>query len=106
MTKPGIECEFVGFKVPNKFLVGYGLDYAQKYRSLTFIGVRPITPLNPFMLLYAESSEQPLWCARARMTEAWCMQVLAPWVYAKLDPKLDGSVCKGHPADSDGLPQH
>jgi hypoxanthine phosphoribosyltransferase len=29
----------VGFKIGNEFVVGYGLDYAQKYRELPFIGV-------------------------------------------------------------------
>lgn len=28
------EIKYVGFKIPNKFVVGYGLDYAQKYRNL------------------------------------------------------------------------
>jgi hypoxanthine-guanine phosphoribosyltransferase len=39
MTIPGVKAEFVGFEIPNKFVVGYGLDYAQKYRGLPFIGV-------------------------------------------------------------------
>jgi len=38
MTIPGLEAEFVGFRIPNKFVVGYGLDYAQKYRGLPWIG--------------------------------------------------------------------
>lgn len=33
-----IEADYVGFQVPDKFLVGYGLDYAGKYRNLKFIG--------------------------------------------------------------------
>lgn len=28
------ECEYVGFRIPNKFVVGYGLDYAQQFRNL------------------------------------------------------------------------
>ena len=28
------DVKYVGFKIPNKFVVGYGLDYAQKYRNL------------------------------------------------------------------------
>ncbi|MCL2526901.1 MAG: hypoxanthine phosphoribosyltransferase [Defluviitaleaceae bacterium] len=32
------ECEYTGFKIPDKFVVGYGLDYAQRYRNLPFIG--------------------------------------------------------------------
>ena len=34
-----IEADYVGFEVPNEFVVGYGLDYNQKYRNLPFIGV-------------------------------------------------------------------
>ena len=34
-----IEADYVGFTVPNEFVVGYGLDYNQKYRNLPFIGV-------------------------------------------------------------------
>lgn len=31
--------DMIGFEVPNEFVVGYGLDYAEKYRNLPFIGV-------------------------------------------------------------------
>ena len=34
-----IEAEYVGFTIPNEFVVGYGLDYYQKYRNLQYIGV-------------------------------------------------------------------
>lgn len=34
-----IEADYIGFKVPNEFVVGYGLDYNQKYRNLPFIGI-------------------------------------------------------------------
>ncbi len=34
-----IEAAYVGFKIPDRFVVGYGLDYAQKYRNLPYIGV-------------------------------------------------------------------
>ena len=33
-----IEADFVGFIIPDKFVVGYGLDYANYYRELPFIG--------------------------------------------------------------------
>ncbi|AZN30035.1 hypoxanthine phosphoribosyltransferase [Flaviflexus salsibiostraticola] len=33
-----IDVEYVGFDIPNEFVVGYGLDYDQKYRNLPFIG--------------------------------------------------------------------
>ena len=34
-----ITADYVGIEVPNEFLVGYGLDYQQKYRNLPYIGV-------------------------------------------------------------------
>ena len=34
-----IEGDYVGFEIPNEFVVGYGLDYAQKYRNLPEVGV-------------------------------------------------------------------
>lgn len=35
----GLEADYVGFKIPDEFIVGYGLDYAGNYRNLPFIGV-------------------------------------------------------------------
>jgi hypoxanthine phosphoribosyltransferase len=34
-----IEADYVGFDIPNEFVVGYGLDYNERYRNLPFIGV-------------------------------------------------------------------
>lgn len=34
-----IPVDYVGFTIPDKFVVGYGLDFAEKYRNLPFIGV-------------------------------------------------------------------
>lgn len=34
-----IKADIVGFKVPNEFVVGYGLDYNEKYRNLPYIGI-------------------------------------------------------------------
>lgn len=34
-----IKADIIGFEIPNEFVVGYGLDYAEKYRNLRFIGV-------------------------------------------------------------------
>ena len=33
-----VEVDYTGFVVPDKFIVGYGLDYAQKYRNLPYLG--------------------------------------------------------------------
>lgn len=32
-----IKIDYIGFEIPNQFVIGYGLDYAQKYRNLTSI---------------------------------------------------------------------
>lgn len=34
-----LEADFVGFEIPDKFVVGYGLDFAERYRNLPGIGV-------------------------------------------------------------------
>ena len=34
-----VKIDYVGFAIPDEFVVGYGLDYAQKYRNLPYIGV-------------------------------------------------------------------
>jgi hypoxanthine phosphoribosyltransferase len=46
LTKPtrrkvDINCRYVGFDVPDQFVVGYGLDYCEDYRNLRFIAVLP-----------------------------------------------------------------
>jgi len=33
-----VEADYVGFFIPNVFVIGYGLDYAEKYRNLPFVG--------------------------------------------------------------------
>ena len=37
--RPAIDPRYVGTHVPNKFVVGYGLDYAERYRNLPLVGV-------------------------------------------------------------------
>ena len=37
-----VQIDYIGFDIPNEFVVGYGLDYAERYRNLEYIGV-----LNP-----------------------------------------------------------
>jgi len=39
--KPGVtlQADYVGYTIPNAFVVGYGLDYNEKYRNLPYIGI-------------------------------------------------------------------
>ena len=37
--KADVSVEYVGFEIPDQFVVGYGLDYAEHYRNLPYIGV-------------------------------------------------------------------
>ena len=37
-VKVDVPVRYVGFDIPNEFVVGYGLDYAERYRDLPFIG--------------------------------------------------------------------
>jgi hypoxanthine phosphoribosyltransferase len=47
-----VEVDYQGFTIPDKFVVGYGLDYAQLYRNLPYIGI-----LKPSV--YAETTTNP-----------------------------------------------
>ena len=37
--KADITCKYVGFECPSEFIVGYGLDFAERYRNVPYIGV-------------------------------------------------------------------
>lgn len=37
-TVPGLVPDYIGFEVPDEFVVGYGMDYNQKYRCLPYVG--------------------------------------------------------------------
>jgi len=44
LTKPArreidVPVRYVGFEIPNRFVVGYGLDFAERYRNLPYVGV-------------------------------------------------------------------
>lgn len=38
-TKVDVKAKYLGFTVPDEFLVGYGLDYAERYRNFPYIGI-------------------------------------------------------------------
>ena len=46
-----VKADFVGFSIPDAFVVGYGLDYAERYRNLQFVGI-----LKP--QIYQQSGEK------------------------------------------------
>ena len=50
-VKP-VKLDYTGFQIPNKFVVGYGLDYAQRYRNLPYVGI-----LKPS--IYQDDLEEP-----------------------------------------------
>src|SRR3954453_14599064 len=37
-VKTDVKVKYIGFDIPNEFVIGYGLDYAERYRSLPFVG--------------------------------------------------------------------
>ena len=37
--KVDLQADYIGFSVPDEFVIGYGLDYDEKYRNLPYIGI-------------------------------------------------------------------
>jgi len=34
-----VRADYIGFTIPNEFVVGYGLDYSERYRNLPYVGI-------------------------------------------------------------------
>jgi hypoxanthine phosphoribosyltransferase len=41
-----VHADYVGFSIPNEFVIGYGLDYAERYRNLPDVGVLALGPVR------------------------------------------------------------
>ena len=59
MTKPDrreidVPVRYVGFEIPNRFVIGYGLDFGERYRNLPYVGV-----LDPDLVGAAETGISP-----------------------------------------------
>ena len=57
LDKPGrrvksVKTDYIGFEIPDRFVVGYGLDFAERYRNLPFVGV-----LHP--RIYQNQTQRP-----------------------------------------------
>jgi hypoxanthine phosphoribosyltransferase len=57
-----VHADYVGFQIPDEFVVGYGLDYAERFRNLPFVGVLQEG-------VYREGTEASLKAEKARLTQ-------------------------------------
>jgi hypoxanthine phosphoribosyltransferase len=56
-----VQADYVGFEIPDFFVVGYGLDFAERYRNLPFVGV-----LHPHVYKQASQQVKPARSRKAR----------------------------------------
>jgi hypoxanthine phosphoribosyltransferase len=56
-----VEADYVGFEIPDFFVIGYGLDFAERYRNLPFVGV-----LHPHVYKQASRQVKPTPPGKAR----------------------------------------
>lgn len=54
-VKVPIDVKYIGFDIPNEFVIGFGLDYAERYRNLPFIGT-----LAPLIVMSPREGEQSM----------------------------------------------
>jgi hypoxanthine phosphoribosyltransferase len=54
-----VQADYVGFRIPNEFVVGYGLDYAERYRNLLDVGVLTIGKAGKSKTAKRRTSRKP-----------------------------------------------
>ena len=59
--KVDVPVKYVGFDIPNEFVVGYGLDYAERYREMPYIGVLAPVGLLPRLIRPGASTRSDRW---------------------------------------------
>ena len=79
LTKPerreiDVPVRWIGFEIPNRFVIGYGLDFAERYRNLPYVGV-----LSDELMPGGEPETPIARSARSADEEA----SLLPWAYEK-----------------------
>ena len=99
-VKVDVQVQYVGFDIPNEFVVGYGLDYAERYRDLPYIGRLKTRGLQR-PDVYRRVSENPAReqegtrtalpfvdndMNRKRILRSW-------WLWAVVDPSSASSSC-------------
>ena len=55
--KVDVKVEYIGFTIEDRFVVGYGLDYAEQYRNLPYIAVARVTIIGPASRTRARTRE-------------------------------------------------
>jgi hypoxanthine phosphoribosyltransferase len=60
-----VDVDYAGFEVPDEFVVGYGLDFAERYRNLPFVGV-----LHPHVYKLAFKKINPVRPRKSRRRKA------------------------------------
>ena len=89
LTKPerreiDVPVRYVGFEIPNRFVIGYGLDFAERYRNLPYVAVLHADLIPPAALtFYVPNARSP--AIRHVTGEAG----FAPWV-----PKNDSATLR------------